>query len=306
LSEKIKKLRKSALLSTIFTYFLIFIGGLVRVSGAGLGCPDWPKCFGSWIPPLSRIEIPQEFDPATFNMTLAWIEYINRLFGVLLGFFILFTAIFAYLNFRNKRKIVVPAISALVFVIIQGWYGSVVVGSQLEPITVSVHLILALIIVSILIYLYLNTYQLELGERELNGKTKGLKVLVGGLWILTLIQIILGTRVRSAIEVMTEQFPLLLENEILQRVGTTNYAHSLFALILLVFTIITVYRFFKRRNELSDLIKASTWIMSVLFLIQVILGMSMEIMGIPQILQVLHLWVASLCIGNLLVIYTQL
>jgi hypothetical protein len=73
----------------------------------------------------------------------------------------------------------------------------------------------------------------------------------------------------------------------------------------LAFILVIIYRFYKTRSEQSDLVKASTWIMAVLFLIQITLGMGMEILGIPQLLQVLHLWVASLSIGNLLVIYTQ-
>src|SRR4029453_2067836 len=58
--------------TTAVTYRLILVGGLVRASGAGLGCPDWPKCFGLWIPPASAAELPPEFDPSQFNQMLMW------------------------------------------------------------------------------------------------------------------------------------------------------------------------------------------------------------------------------------------
>ena len=86
-----KLFRLSTIISAVLTYLIIFIGGMVRVSGAGMGCPDWPKCFGRWIPPTSLSQIPDYIDPAKFNIVLAWIEYLNRLFGVLVGFSILIT-----------------------------------------------------------------------------------------------------------------------------------------------------------------------------------------------------------------------
>ena len=79
------------ILSTILTYILIFVGGMVRVAGAGMGCPDWPKCFGRWIPPTSLDQLPDHIDPAKFNIVLAWIEYGNRLFGALVGLSIAIT-----------------------------------------------------------------------------------------------------------------------------------------------------------------------------------------------------------------------
>ena len=87
---RLTSFQRLALWTTAITYLLILVGGLVRASGAGLGCPDWPRCFGSWIPPAAAANLPPEFDPSQFNPTLMWTEYLNRLLGVTVGFSILF------------------------------------------------------------------------------------------------------------------------------------------------------------------------------------------------------------------------
>ena len=74
------------------TYFLILVGGLVRASGAGLGCPDWPRCFGRLDSAASAADLPPQFDASQFNPTLMWTEYLNRLLGMAVGFLILATA----------------------------------------------------------------------------------------------------------------------------------------------------------------------------------------------------------------------
>ena len=69
-----KKIYFSALISLYLVYLVIFAGGTVRMTESGMGCPDWPKCFGRWIPPTSIEQIPAHIDPTAFNIVLAWIE----------------------------------------------------------------------------------------------------------------------------------------------------------------------------------------------------------------------------------------
>ena len=92
-----------SVLTILMTYLLIFVGGLVRVSDAGMGCPDWPKCFDRWIPPTSLDQVPLEFQDQ-FNVVLAWIEYCNRLFGAVTGLMITITCYLAIRCYRKEIK----------------------------------------------------------------------------------------------------------------------------------------------------------------------------------------------------------
>ena len=88
-------IKKWVLATFILTFLEIIAGGVVRTTQSGMGCPDWPKCFGLWVPPTNASELPANFESFlkaqdidhTFNAYHTWIEYINRLLGVLLGVF---------------------------------------------------------------------------------------------------------------------------------------------------------------------------------------------------------------------------
>ena len=151
---------QSAVVSTILSYLLIFVGGLVRVSGSGMGCPDWPRCFGRWIPPTNVDQIPSYIDPTAFNIVLAWIEYGNRSLGVLVGFSIIVLNIIAIYYFRKEAKLLISAILSLILVLANGALGAIVVSSVLNPFLVSLHMILALMLVSVLSYACIESYKL--------------------------------------------------------------------------------------------------------------------------------------------------
>src|SRR6187402_3344492 len=111
--NRFSSFQRLALWTTAVTYLLILVGGLVRASGAGLGCPDWPRCFGGWVPPASAAELPPGFDASQFNAALMWTEYLNRLLGVTVGFFILAATVSAWRHHRHEPKVLWPTVAAL-------------------------------------------------------------------------------------------------------------------------------------------------------------------------------------------------
>ena len=150
--RRLSSFQRLALWTTAITYFLILVGGLVRASGAGLGCPDWPRCFGVWVPPMSAADLPPQFDASQFNPTLMWTEYLNRLLGMAVGFLILATVVSAWRHHRREPRILWTAVAALLLTGFQGWLGGRVVAHELAAWIVTVHLIVALVIVQMLLY----------------------------------------------------------------------------------------------------------------------------------------------------------
>jgi cytochrome c oxidase assembly protein subunit 15 len=297
--------RRFAFVTTIATYILIFIGGLVRVSGAGLGCPDWPKCFGRWIPPINISQLPADIDPSSFNFTLAWIEYFNRLMGVTIGILILITAIMAIKYYRHKKSIVYPSIAAALLVAYQGWQGSQVVASKLEPLIVTVHLFLALIIVSLLIYVTQQAYYYEKGSSAAPGVPRGLGMELKILYGATILQIILGTQVRSAIERLQEKLPISTDSEILAGVGAVNYIHIILGVLLVGFTMHVAFKVLRRFEGISSPARQSVYGMMFLMVAQLIVGLILIVVGMPALMQVFHLWAAALFLGLILILHSE-
>jgi heme a synthase len=299
-----KSFRRVALLSTIGVYLLIFIGGLVRVSGAGMGCPDWPKCFGRWIPPTSVSQLPPDMDPTKFNIVLAWIEYFNRLMGMTVGLLVFLTVILALIFYRKALKIILPSIVALLLVGYQGWQGGQVVASNLQPLMVSLHFLIAVIIASILIYVTQQAYYIESPDAERNSSYPiQSRVWVGVLWLVGLLQVILGTQVRSGFDIIARQFPLLENSGLVSHTGPMSYMHAILGILVGILTFYAGSTILRQSKQASGMVREGVWVMMILILAQIVIGMVLFMAGLPSLMQLFHLWIASLYVGTVFVLY---
>jgi cytochrome c oxidase assembly protein subunit 15 len=300
-----RNFRRFAFLATVATYFLIFVGGLVRVSGAGMGCPDWPTCFGRWIPPTNISQLPPDIDPGQFNFTLAWIEYINRLIGVSVGLFIAITALWAFFRFRKHRKIVVPALIATHLVMFVGWQGGEMVKAHLQSLMVSVHMGLAFIIGLLMIYVTQQAYYLEKGsDATVATKKSKLGLWIGGLAIISIIQVVVGTQMRTALESIAEKFPFLAKADWIGQLGAINSVHTILGIIVTIVSWLVGARILKTFRAQSILIGQTTWAMMILATLQVAVGAILVLVGVPKLLQVFHLLLSALYVGMLTLIFS--
>lgn len=144
--------RRLALVTAIFAYLQIALGGLVRVSGSGLGCPDWPLCHGRPYPPANLHSI---------------IEYSHRTVGSITGVLIIATVVLAWIVWREARPAVAWIASAsLVAIAAEGGLGALVVANELSPWLVVVHLGLAMIILGCLVATAVMSLPTSAGVRD--------------------------------------------------------------------------------------------------------------------------------------------
>ena len=291
-------------LSTGLTYLLIFIGGLVRVSGSGMGCPDWPKCFDRWIPPTNISQLPEHIDPAKFNLVLAWIEYSNRLFGVLVGMTITITLILGLRYYSHIPTIKWPIILAFFLTLVEGWLGSVLVDTVLNPITITLHLVLALIIVMLLLYATQEAYYIENSLLEKRSQyPNNIGWLFGILASLLIIEIILGTEIRGGLEMIRKENPLVESDFLLHMLGPFKYAHTILGFLIAGISFLLWYYLVKKSLNPSSIVIQSSTAILLFIMVQIISGEVLVFFKLIPIIQLFHLWVASWILGLVSVQY---
>ncbi len=316
----------SAKVALVLVYLVIFAGAFVRLTGSGMGCPDWPKCFGYYIPPTEKKEllftpnrdyekgqviikdetllvVKSDFhskanfettnwekytkhDYAIFNPIHTWVEYINRLLGALAGIFCLSTFIFSFGYWKKKKQLIFLSLLICVLMGFQAWIGKTVVDSVLNPIKISLHMLTALLIISLQIY-SINSVQLK--EKWIKFDAKFNKTLLFAL-LLTLFQILLGTSVREHVDLISESgAPKILW---LQNPTITFYIHRTFSILVLL---TNLYVWNRNRSLILNFQKIN-WLLYIIG-IEIFTGILMFYFHFPFGTQTIHVVLATLLFG---------
>ncbi|MEO8794273.1 MAG: COX15/CtaA family protein [Daejeonella sp.] len=330
-----KRFLKINFISIITLFVLILAGGIVRTSGSGMGCPDWPKCFDQYVPPTESSQLPANyldkyvqkrvaknerfartldvlgfgelatkirndksiFEHEEFNALNTWIEYINRLIGVICGLLIIGCLIFSVTYIRSRKKIFFLSLLNLFLVGFQGWLGSIVVSTNLLAWVVTVHMLLALAIVAISIYTY---FQARIW-RERNILTNRSEPLLRGIAtfaiILTLIQITLGTTVREQIDAISDSMNKMGRAEWVAEVGLNFEIHRDLAILVIIVNAI-LFVMVRSRYLLNGQQFKFVSIVVILIIVQIITGIVLSYLALPPVAQTIHLLLASLLFGS--------
>ena len=282
----------------LFTVFLVILaGGVVRMTQSGMGCPDWPRCFGRWIPPTDESQLPANYKQlyafkyvdTSFNVYHTWVEYFNRLLGMILGILLLIQFIWSFQYRKRNIKIMYLCGATLLLTGFQGYLGSKVVEANLEVVKITIHMLVALIIAA----LSLTIITMVSPERTLI-ENKKLKTNTLLIIILLVVQIVLGTQVRQQIDDVSKSFDFNHRDQWVSHLNAVFYIHRSFSVIIagLCFYVFIKYKYLK-------VFKFNNYLMLFAVFANIILGIIMAYFNVPALAQPLHLLFSSILLMTL-------
>ncbi|MBD2699676.1 COX15/CtaA family protein [Spirosoma sp. BT702] len=300
-----RRFQKLAFLTILTVYLLILAGGIVRSTGSGMGCPDWPTCFGRWVPPTEISQLPTDYreiygsklkGEIEFNAVKTWIEYVNRLLGVLSGFFVFGTLLASTTYLRKDRTVFWGSFTAFVLIGLNGWLGSKVVATELAQYMITLHMLLAIAVVFALIFALVRSRGSRLQSGIEVEKTATLRWLLVFIMVITIIQIVLGTQVRSTLDDVVKRLGYEQRNNWIANLQGSFYVHRSFSLIILAFHGVVIYQLRKLRN--SEWLTGLANGLIAIVAIEIGVGVIMAYLAVPAITQPIHLLLAILLIGG--------
>jgi protoheme IX farnesyltransferase len=270
---------KLAVAAAVATYVLVVVGGLVRATDSGLGCPDWPLCFGDWLPPADLH---------------AWIEHTHRLVAaVFVGPLIAAIGLITVFSRRRRdRPLLAAAVIAGSLVIVQSILGAAVVLERLAPTLVTAHLAMALAVLAAVIFV---AERAARGPMTAAGLPRRLGVLIGATSVAIFGQMLLGSWVTGqGAGLAFADFPLM-NGELLpavaadpQGIQLTHRAVAVVVAGLVAWTAVAVWRWTE-----ASLPRRLAAVLVVLVLVQIALGGASVVSRLSAFFVVPHLAVGA-------------
>jgi len=317
-----------AKVTLILVYLVIIAGAVVRMTGSGMGCPDWPKCFGYYIPPTEETQLQwkanhfyedgmviivdealqvaktdftttttflsdnwepyTKHDYAIFNAFHTWVEYINRLFGALAGLATLVLLIGSVWYWKEQKSITLLSLFTVLGMGFQAWLGKTVVDSNLAPFKITIHMVMALVIVAVLLYIIYAT-----SSKIRSHKKDGFFIkLVYVSLVLTLIQTVFGTQVRQFVDEQIHTFGETSKSLWLANPELNFYIHRTFSIVVFIVNVALFYRC--RKLQLG--FKKVNWVL-ILLVLEIASGIAMYYFDFPFGTQTIHIVIATILFG---------
>ena len=304
------KISKLSFVGALFTLIVISLGAWVRLTDAGLGCPDWPGCYGLLTTPdtVDELAKAREYYPnADIDVGKAWREMLHRYMAGLLGLYVFFIT---YISIKySKRSYTLPVLISIL-IIIQAIMGMLTVTMLVKPTIVTTHLFFGMLTATLLFINSLKYSNIRMSSEKIPAIAL---IIITITWVFLIIQILLGgwTSTNYASLACTD-FPKCLDqwypkemifNEAFNVINlpdvnyeggilaygakvAIHYSHRITALILTFVFISALYVVFKLNKH--SLLKKLMSISIIFFTLQVILGISNVVYSLPLNIAVWH------------------
>ncbi|HEY4688881.1 MAG TPA: heme o synthase [Anaerolineae bacterium] len=283
--------RALTVVASCATLALIVIGGVVRVTGSGLGCPDWPLCYGQVLPP-PQIE--------------SLIEFAHRFTALLVGVMIVAIAFIALKSHRQDRAVTIPALAGVAVLVVQSLLGAITVWLELPPVIVAVHLGTALAMFACVLTVTANVHHTPGTPARLSSRVFPLAL---GSAIAVYVLILLGATVTATgASLACPDWPLC-RGQLVPQLGdlsvTVHFTHRFAALATAILVTLLV---FQARRSRAESPRVWRWALAVfwLFVAQVVVGGMNVLPRLPTVLRALHLGVAASVWGAAVVLVVML
>lgn len=308
-------LPRFALLTVVLLYFVVLAGSIVRATGSGMGCPDWPRCYGRLIPPtdvsqidFSKLDIekyrtawqrrghdPIEVTEATlrrdFSARATWIEFINRCLGALAGLAALATLLCALAARPWKKRLLALLMGQLMLFGVVAWMGKVVVDTNLAPWKITVHMMLAIALISTAL---LARHWIKPGAPVPVSLSQRWHLITAFVFLLS--QIAVGTQVRE----LVDHLPAggCCDGRLEDSLGLALKWHRVGAICVLTLAALLFFRLkFSQAAEAS-----APWLLTFMGLIvcaEYAAGILLIRLELPAFIQPVHLFLAAVLHGIL-------
>ncbi|NIJ43972.1 cytochrome c oxidase assembly protein subunit 15 [Wenyingzhuangia heitensis] len=325
-----KSLIKTINVAIVSVYLIFLAGSVVRMTGSGMGCPDWPKCFGYYIPPTSQDQLEWKGDTefkkgaiiihnealyvakstittdndfkehnwevytkheyAEFNVYHTYTEYINRLSSVVAGFVFLVLLWKVTFNKNKIRGVALLTYLAFVGMLFEAWLGKVVVDSYLTPYIITIHMIGGLLIIGLLL-----RAKFLISSKNLSFVYKYNKTfhwLLFSLLLMMIVQILLGTQVRQFVDEQVKEYGFEQKEFRLLDPNFNFYFHRSFTIVVVL---VSSFIFWLNQKYILGY-KQVRWILAFLFF-EAFTGILMYYVHFPFGTQAIHLLSGALLFG---------
>jgi protoheme IX farnesyltransferase len=270
----VTRFQKLAAATVLTAIVLVTIGVIVRATGSGMGCPDWPLCHGQLIPPIDDYK--------------AWLEWIHRTVAAVIGFEVLGLAILAWIDHRDRRTLLAASIGTVLLVGFQAWLGMETVKQGNSGESVTAHLAAAMTLVGVLVWILARASY----PSRLTGNGSQRFTLLAAFGALSVFALLLfGSHVTATSQwIVFPDWPLM-NGSLFPALTDANSAHVLHRWIAVVVGIIVAavavaaFRVRPRSRLLTRLALGA----AVLFPIQAVIGGMQILTGLSGWSQVLHL-----------------